>query len=248
VATPPPGPAVGEQVNVHAANAEQETEEAQEGIAKTAEVITQTDVRALDEPPAVNVGADATVNVLAPILQPEQLALADTTDVINDGSETGLPTGPDFRARLVQQINPFNDASLIPYTPVQQQVPLAQQQVQASVITEEDVEEKVNAAKTRVLRIANFIDERIDMGLTEPDNKFAEVARFEEMDDATLDGYIQATREAKAADIRHASKRVRVAAVQDDNDAVRLPSLGSAPKISSVEEESDEGDLYVAFL
>jgi len=246
----PPGTAVGEQVNVHAASVEEITEETEEALRqpemeKTADVVTQTDVRALDEPPAVDVGADATINVLAPTLQPDQLALADTTDVINDGSETGLPTGPDFRARLQQQFNPFNDAALMPYQPVNPQVTAS---VESEEALEARIQQRVDSEKTRVLRIANFVDERIDMGLTDSNQKFEEIARFEEMENDTLDGYIQATREVKASDLRQASKRVRVAAVQEDNATVGMPSLGYAPKLASIAEEVDEADDYIAFL
>jgi len=247
----PPGTAVGEQINVHAASAEEEVAEVNEEalrqseIEKTADVVTQTDVRALDEPPAVDLGADATVNVLSPVLQPDQLALADTTDVINDGAETGLPAGPDFRARLQQQVNPFNEAALYPYQPVNPQVTAS---VESEEALEARIQQRVDSEKTRVLRIANFVDERIDMGLTEPGQKFEEIARFEGMENDTLDGYIQATREVKASDLRQASKRVRVAAVQEDNATVRMPSLGYAPKTASIAEEIDEADDYIAFL
>jgi hypothetical protein len=266
VDSPPPGTAVGEQINVHAGATYGEPEEALRQQ-RVAEVVTQTDVRALDEPPAVNVGADATVNVLSPILQPNQLALADTTDVINDGSETGLPTGPNFRERLQQQFNPFNDAALMPYQPVSPQVVTSAAKCsggcecsdgscncgscsgKTASFSQSDLDTRVNAAKTRVLRIANFVDERIDMGLTEPNDKFTDVARFEEMDDSALDGYIQATREVKASELRTASKRVRVASSNDNDGATpRMPSLGSAPKISSIAEDLDIGDDYVAFL
>ena len=252
VQTPPPGTAVGEQVNVDgqsaglqsageaylsgkAAAKQEETEEVTEveEIEKRADVVTQTDVRNLDEPPQVDVGADSTSNVTSVTFQPDQLALADTTDVINDGGETGLPAGPDFRERLPEQVNPFNDVALRPY----------------AAALEAQAEQRIAAEKTRVLRIANFIDERTEMGLSDPGQKFAEIARFEEMEDATLDGYIQATREFKAHEIKTASKRIRVAsAPEDDNDTNRLPSLGSAPRIAAVAEAFDPADDYVAFI
>lgn len=244
---PPPGSQVGmalngaglsgtESTGMEAAPAmEAAPEGGEEKVASTvtAEQVTRTDVRNLDEPPAVNLGPDATINVMAPTAQPEQLALADTPDFINDGSETGVPAGADFRARLPEQFNPFNDAAARPYSM-------------------EEAGQMVAQAKTRVLRVANFVEERIEMGLSTPDRKFAEIARFEEMDDATLDGYIQATREFKATAARSASKRVRVAATNDEELAAptRMPSLGSAPRVASID-SSDEMDLamdYVAFL
>ena len=242
---PPPGSQVGMALNgaglsgageaAPAAEGGETAEGGEERVAHavTAEQVTRTDVRNLDEPPAVNLGPAATVNVMAPTAQPEQLALADTPDFINDGSETGVPAGADFRTRLPGQINPFNDVALRPYSAEEAGAMIAQ-------------------AKTRVLRVANFVEERIEMGLTTPERKFAEIARFEEMDDATLDGYIQATREFKSAKVRtaSASKRVRVASTNDDDETpVRLPSLGSAPRVASVGEvDVDLAMDYVAFL
>jgi hypothetical protein len=229
---------------------------------KKAETVTQTDVRALDEPPAVNVGPDATMDVLKPIQEAEQLALADTPERINDGTETGLP---DVRDRLNQQINPFNDASLRGYEgPAGGSAVSSKEAADESKDEDEDEDEdgtkeaaikeaeakvredqRVAAAKTRVLRVANFVDERIDMGLTRPDDKYADVAKFESMDDATLDGYVQATREFKAKEIKTASKRIRVAASKEEGP-VRMPSLGSVS--APVDYEEDPADDYLTFI
>lgn len=190
---------------------------------KTAEQVTRTDVRDLDEPPAVDVGPDASVDPETAIAQPEQLLLADTPDAINEGAGTGLPVGPEFRKRLPGQVNPFNDAALRPYE-----------------------QEAVAAAKAKVLRVANFVDERIEMGLTSPSEKFADIARFEAMDDATLNGWIQATREFKAKELKAAHKRVRLAAAEGSR-AYRLPSLGTAPKVATTD-EIDVAEDYITFL
>jgi len=260
----PPGPSAGEALNGAGKAASKEEKRAEfykaraaalreraEEFEKKAEVVTQTDVRALDEPPAVDVGADATIDLLKVTDESEQLALADTPDVINDGSETGVPA---VRDRLPQQVNPFNDASLRGY-----EGPAGGSAVSSKEASDENGEavideaaerqvredQRVAAAKTRVLRVANFVDERIELGLTNPSDKYTDVARFEEMSDATLDGFVQATREFKAKEIRTASKRISVAA-SADKGAIRMPSLGSvsAPAV----EEDDIADDYVAFL
>lgn len=252
----PPGPSAGEALNGAGKAASKEEKRAEfyraraaalreraDEFEKKAEVVTQTDVRALDEPPAVNVGPDATVDLLKVTDESEQLALADTPDNINDGSETGVPA---VRDRLPQQVNPFNDAALAPYGqptgPGFGVTNVASVEAEAERQVRED--QRVAAAKTRVLRCANFVDERIEMGLTHPNDKFAEIAKFEEMDDPTLDGFIQATREFQAKSEKAASTRVRVAA--SDKGAIRMPSLGSvsAPAV----EEDDIADDYVAFL
>lgn len=221
---------------------------------KKAETITQTDVRALDEPPAVNVGPDATMDVLKPIQEAEQLALADTPDAINDGSETGVPAVAD---RLNQQVNPFNDVALRPYGASVKEAAEEEEDDDDDDSTKEAKiaveaaeakareDQRVAAAKTRVLRVANFVDERIEMGLTRPDDKYSDVAKFEAMDDATLDGYVQATREFKAKEIKTASKRVRVAASKQQGPT-RMPSLGSVSH--PVVDSEDPADDYVAFL
>jgi hypothetical protein len=297
--TPPPGSQAGEAVNsqgqVAASREERRAAFFRARAAalraraaefeKKAETITQTDVRNLDEPPAVDVGADATTDLTKAVDQHEQLLLADTTDVINDGGETGLPAGPDFRERLRDQINPFNDAALAPYSPVNQQVASkekedwkcdgcdcknghcdcasceksskkkkkaasVEEQQEASI--DEAVEAKVRedqrvaAAKTRVLRIANFVDERIDLGLSTPAEKFADIARFEQMDDAMLDGWVQATGEFKAKEAKIAGKRIRVAPTDDNaRGPVRMPSLGSVS--APINDDGDPSDDYALF-
>ena len=290
---PPPGSQAGEALNSQGQGkaASQQDRKAEffrerasalreraEEFEKKAEAIYQTDVRDLDAPPPVDVGADATEDVMKAIEQPEQLLLADTPDVINSGEATGLPAGPAFRERLPQQVNPFNDAALRPYEPVNPQVEASAKEAakckagcecpdgscncgdcklskgkkssvedEAARVAEAKAREdqRVAAAKTRVLRIANFVDERIDMDLTVPAEKYADIARFEELDDATLDGYIQATREFKAKEVRVAGKRIRVAA-SEDRGPIRMPSLGRVS--SPVVDEDDPADDYVAFL
>lgn len=270
---PPPGSQAGEQLNSQgqgkAASTEEPSEDESEETKKAeffkaraaalreradefekkAESVYQTDVRDLDSPPPVELGADATEDVMKATSQPEQLLLADTTDVINDGSETGVPAGPNFRDRLPGQVNPFNDAALQGYAPVNPQVTgsASSEQDEATRLAEAKVREdqRVSAAKTRVLRVANFVDERIDLGLSVQGEKFADIASFEEMDDGTLDGYIQATREFKAKNMKVANARIRVAA-SEDRGPIRMPSLGSVSR--PVEVEDDPADDYVAFL
>lgn len=255
---------------------------------KKADAVYQTDVRNLDEPPPVNLGPDATTDLLKAVDQHEQLLLADTPDVINDGSETGLPAGPSFRDRLREQVNPFNDAALAPYgqpagIPWGASEVAAERAVTGAVEVEaakckagcecpdgscncgscsadssktaaaEEVarqareEQRIAAAKTRVLRIANFVDERINMGLTNSAEKYADIARFEEMEDAQLDGYIQATREFRAKEGRLANKRIRVSASEDKTSTVRLPALGSV-SVPAVVEDEDPASDWLTFL
>ena len=292
--TPPPGSQAGEALNSQGqgkaasqqdrkaeffiARAEALRERADE-FEKKAEAVYQTDVRDLDAPPPVDVGADATIDVMKAIEQPEQLLLADTSDVINLGQGTGLPVADTFRERLPQQVNPFNDAALRPYEPVNPQVEASTKEAakckagcecpdgscncgpcelsskhKKSAVEEEATrvaeakareDQHIAAAKTKVLRCANFVDERIDLGLSVEAEKYADVARFEEMDDATLDGFIQATREFKAKEIKVAGRRIRVAA-SEDRGPIRMPSLGSVSR--SVVEEDDPADDYAVFL
>lgn len=265
----PPGPSAGEALNGAPGKAASTKEEKRgefyraraaalreraEEFERKAEVVTQTDVRNLDEPPAVDLGADATIDVLKVTDEHEQLALADTPDTINDGSETGVPA---VRDRLQQQVNPFNDASLRGYEgPVggsalgsAQAATNEENGAEAQVVEEaarqarED--QRVAHAKTRVLRVANFVDQRIEMGLTRVEDKFQDIAKFEEMNDATLDGFVQATREFQAKEIRVASKRISVAPAADKGP-IRMPSLGSVS--ASVVDEDEPADDYLTFL
>jgi len=259
---------------------------------KEAEEVYVTDVRNLDEPPPVNVGPDATLNVMAPTQSPEQLLLADTPDVINDGSETGLPP---VRERLPQEINPFNDAALVPYGQSADIPWGASEGVQASVkeaacdckegeecvckggechcegvkkaasVDEEVAKEaerelqkaqEITAAKTRIFKIANFVDERISLGLTAADEKINEINRFDALDDSTLDGFMQATEEIKerkvTANKKVAAKRVKVAAHQVDENVDRvpnrMPSLGGPETLKVSSEEFEPADDYLTFL
>lgn len=243
---PPPGSQVGMALMEQAAQmAGQQVAARTAAYPERQETTYVTDVRNLDEPPMVNLGPDATLDVMAPTVAPEQLGLAGTPGTINDGSETGLPS---VRERLPQQFNPFNDAAVRPAGSVEEL--MAQdgaREARRAVQRKAREDQRVSAAKARILRIASFVDERLELGLTKPEQKFADIAKFEAMDDATLDGYIQATREFKATEIRSAGKRVRVA--NKTESAFRMPSLGSASRVASFDSEEDEtANDYVAFL
>lgn len=236
-----------------------------EVLEKQAENVMRTDVENLDAPSGVNVSPDATVDVLAPVQEADQLARADTPDSINDGSETGLSIQPEERA----QPSPFNDAAFQPYSPPNPQVPTLQRNPVASVderaaqlrdIAERRMstqkardDQRLAAAKTRVLRIYSFIEDRIALGLTDTNEKFKEVARFEEMPDEKLDGYIDATREFKSNRVRTAGQRVRVQAGREvptmDRVPNRMPALGGASRLSDESSiEAETGFDYLTFL
>lgn len=271
---PGPGPQAGAALNeggrsaskaeFYLARAAALRERAEE-FEKKAETVTVTDVRALDEPPAIDVGPDATVDLLKPTDNSDQLALADAPDSINDGRETGIP---DVSDRLPTQVNPFNTVG--PYGTMasksctdcdepgckcengkcvckgskKSSTEVDEATKAAEAKARED--QRVAAAKTRVLRVANFVDERIALGLSRPDEKFAEIAKFEEMDDATLDGYVQASKEFKAKEVRVASKRIPVTASSGEEEGRRMPSLGFVSRLVDVEE--DPSDDYLTFI
>lgn len=103
---------------------------------------------------------------------------------------------------------------------------------------------KIAQEKTKTLRVANFVDERIALGLTNPEEKLAEVAKFEAMTNQELQGYIKATKEFKRqSQKRTSSKRVRVAG----SGGSRLPSLGAAsrPRRGGGADSSDDSLIFM---
>lgn len=183
---------------------------------------SQTDVTNLDEVPSVmQTGPNARLDVEAPTAQGDQTALADTPSDVNDGSEAGpVPPSSDDE-------NP--GAQVGPYQP--------QEQVNPAAVT--------SAATKRILRITSLVEDRIDLGLTPKEMKFAEIARFEKMDDATLEGVIKATEEFKAVQAKRASvRRVKMAQA-----SARVPDFGTGPRLASSQGGEDEKvEDYLVFL
>lgn len=98
--------------------------------------------------------------------------------------------------------------------------------------------------RARVLRVAAFVDERIELGFTAKAEKYAEIARFETMSDGVLAGYIAATEEFKKAAKRSDAGASRFPVRRS---ASRTPSLGAASTPSAGFGEDPSTD-YLALL
>lgn len=211
-----------------------------ERLRRRAEMVIPDDVQNLDLPAPVDVQPDAVADVTSPTAEPNQLALADTPDIINDGRETGIGL-PVERVPGSGQVNPFNDAALVPYMPPNPAVMPAGAPVEAS---REEIEKEIRQARreeaARILRISNLVDTRIDLGLTNPDRKLAEMARFEQMGDQEIEGFIRATEEIREKRVRSAGRRVRVAS------GSRAPEIGGpAPQAPPIDEQTADSLLFL---
>ena len=192
-------------------------------LRKRAEMVVRDNVQDLDAPTPVNVQPDAVVDVTRPTQQPDQLALADTPDMINDGTETGILPVAD---RVPGQGNPYSDVG--PYFPPGRAVGSAPPRVRRKRPSSQEVARQIREARrdagARVIRIANLVDQRVELGLTEPGTKVAEISDFEKKSDAEIEGYMQATEEFRAARTLVAGRKVPV------KSAGRAPEMGDTPQ------------------
>jgi hypothetical protein len=189
-------------------------------LRRKAEMVQRTDVTNLDEPPAVDMGPDAVADPTAPTGEPNQLALADRPEAVMDGSETGLP----IDGRGQGQDNPFQEVG--PY---------------ARGASAEQIDSVRRDAGARVIRIAQLVDRRVDLGFVHPAEKFAEIAKFEAMEDGQLEGWIESTDELAAARAKVAGRRIKVAAGPG-------PELSQSTQLSAPQADEPDEAVDTAFI
>jgi hypothetical protein len=158
-------------------------------LRREADEVVQTDVMDLDNNPATleqAVTPEGRQDVTAPTQEPNQLGLADYSETIADGSETGLAIDPEVRRR--GQPTPFNDVA-----------PYGQPAAVASKTASD------------LFKIADFVEKRIELGL-DSGTKLAERTRFERMSNEKLAGFMEATLEFEKVREQQGGRRVSVRA------------------------------------
>lgn len=103
--------------------------------------------------------------------------------------------------------------------------------------------------KARIFDIFSFVEEREQIGLSQRNERMAQISRFEGMTDEQLAGYIEATREFAQVAQRQASRRVTVAGRARGDDprlGGRVPDLGRLA--STVAGDDDPLDDSLALL
>lgn len=171
---------------------------------RKADVVLETDVTNLDS---------------NPISEEETRRPQDTQDPekpVNEGDQLNKADRPD-------SVNDGAETGL-PVPPTRRDSPFNEVGPYKGSSRERD--------KFRVLRIANFVDDRIALGLTLKNKKMAEIGEFEKMPDEELEGYIRATEEFKEVQSRGASRRIKVSGRRNDQDASRFPDLSSPVQYS----------------